>query len=283
MPNSRNKFPISLRIALCEFMKWRNSYHIWVTFAALIVLTSIKVNPIRAYAIGHGLSVSNWFFCFQFSDGITCMLFYYAVSLLFCNAPFVDRQQLFMLIRSGRKNWCVGEVIYILISSMIYFGVIAILDIVMFVPYVGFSSHWETVFTAIANGTVYGLNLPIYLIENYTPASAFVLTYLVNVGIATMIGLLIYFINMGKGKGFGSAVVIAWITFSNLITMFPILFKWAKYISPISWTSLSRIGSGESKVPMGYVASFLLLFDLILVIGIRKRGKRYALEASEEI
>ena len=60
-----------------------------------------------------GMSGDAILFAFQMDDGITRMLFYFGVVLLFCNAPFMDDQQMFVLVRTGRLRWFAGQLAYI--------------------------------------------------------------------------------------------------------------------------------------------------------------------------
>lgn len=90
-----------LRSMCNNFRKWKSSYRVFIVFLSVLVFTFIREDYLRQYAQDVGLAVTPYFFAFQMDDGITRMLFYFGVVLLFCNAPFMDDQQMFVLVRTG--------------------------------------------------------------------------------------------------------------------------------------------------------------------------------------
>ena len=98
-----------LRSMCNNFRKWKSSYRVFIVFLSVLVFTFIREDYLRQYAQDVGLAVTPYFFAFQMDDGITRMLFYFGVVLLFCNAPFMDDQQMFVLVRTGRLRWFAGQ------------------------------------------------------------------------------------------------------------------------------------------------------------------------------
>lgn len=112
-----------LRSMCNNFRKWKSSYRVFIVFLSVLVFTFIREDYLRQYAQDVGLAVTPYFFAFQMDDGITRMLFYFGVVLLFCNAPFMDDQQMFVLVRTGRLRWFAGQLAYIVAANLVYFSV----------------------------------------------------------------------------------------------------------------------------------------------------------------
>ncbi len=60
-------------------------------------------------------------FIIMFSDFYILSFSILGIMILFCDAPFINAGTSFLLIRSSRKNWVVGQIIYIFIASLIYY------------------------------------------------------------------------------------------------------------------------------------------------------------------
>lgn len=110
-----------LRSMCNNFRKWKSSYRVFIVFLSVLVFTFSREDYLRQYAQDVGLAVTPYFFAFQMDDGITRMLFYFGVVLLFCNAPFMDDQQMFVLVRTGRLRWFAGQLAYIVAANLVYF------------------------------------------------------------------------------------------------------------------------------------------------------------------
>ncbi len=61
---------------------------------------------------------------------------------MFCNAPFMDDQQMFVLVRTGRLRWFAGQLAYIVAANLVYFLWTALTTVLVLIPQVGFSTDW---------------------------------------------------------------------------------------------------------------------------------------------
>ena len=106
--------------AVLNVRKWSSCYRIYMIVPLIIVFTNIHAKWIYRYIEDQQLAISNWYCVFQMGDGITRMLFYFALILLVCNAPYSDEQQLFSLIRLGRRKWMCGQILYTFLANVIF-------------------------------------------------------------------------------------------------------------------------------------------------------------------
>ena len=282
-------FPIIMKVAKLGIKKWMTSPRMYVVAILAALYLWAPLEQIRIFAMQQELSVSNWYFPLLWADdnGMIVLFLYFDIILMFCNAPFVDRQQIFVLLRSGKKNWFLGQLLYIVSAAVIYFLYIFVLTIVEFIPYVGFSFRWESVFESLANFDyrsvdMHASSMPTELIHNFTPLKAFALSFLVNVLITVLLGELIFLVNLFKNRGYGTGAALAVVLFSWLVGD-AVFGSRLNYFSPISWSDITIIFQENTGVPLAYILSVLIFGDILLAILIMYRGRHYNIEAMEEI
>lgn len=282
-------FTVIMKVAKLGIKKWMTSPRMYVVAILAALFMWAPLEQIRIFAMQQELSVSNWYFPLMWADdnGMIVLFLYFDIILMFCNAPFVDRQQIFVLLRSGKKNWFLGQLLYIVSAAVIYFLYIFVLTIVEFIPYVGFSLRWESVFESLANYTYVSADMrassmPTELIHNLMPLQAFALSFLVNVLIAVLLGELIFLVNLFKNRGYGTGAALAVVLFSWLIGD-AVFGSKLNYFSPISWSDITIIFQENTGVPLAYILSVLICGDILLAVLIMYRSRHYSIEAMEEI
>lgn len=277
------------RIAGMGIRKWVASPRTWMVCAMETIFVWISVELIRKFAAQQVLSVSQWYFPLLFTqDNIVYMFIYFGLILLLCNAPFVDAQQIFVLTRSGRRTWFLGQMLYIALSCFLFFAFIALLCVVEFIPYVGFSMNWEMVFTSLADAHVtvdgaYIAGISKRVLDTYTPLQAFGIAFIINVLIGCLLGLLIFYVNLYKSRGYGAAAAFAVVLLSNMVVYIAIYKNPFRFAAPVSWSCIELLCGNANGVPLWYAFTFLLIVNCILAALILHRSKSYNIEALEEI
>ncbi len=93
----------------------------WTIAALLIIMVQIYVDDMQKVAELSGTKVSIWIFPFLYVQFHTKVIFTLPVVLMFCNAPFTDKNQIFVYTRASRVKWLWGQVLYIFIASAVYY------------------------------------------------------------------------------------------------------------------------------------------------------------------
>ena len=88
----------SLQIALLGIRKWLSNPRMYLVFLLLAVFEWTLVQDVRAYAVSVGMSISCWYFPFLFVNGINCLFYYLTLILMYCNAPYVDEHQIYVML-----------------------------------------------------------------------------------------------------------------------------------------------------------------------------------------
>lgn len=57
------------------------------------------------------------------------MMLFLGVVLLFCDAPFIEDEQPYIMLRSGRRIWFIGQMLYIVVASVLYLIVLYFISV----------------------------------------------------------------------------------------------------------------------------------------------------------
>jgi len=270
----------SFFICINNIRKWSTNPRIYILIILIVILVWNYVSPIMLFSKSVGYRIAPWIFPFMSNYEILQMLMMLGIVFLFCDAPFIDAGQPYLLVRSGRISWGIGQVFYIMLSTAIYFLFIVFLSILIISPTMFLSQGWGKVLSTLSQTNAansFGILLPIsYQIQtSYTPIHAFFLSLLLEWCAGTIVGLIIFVTNIYFKRSVGaivaSAVVLMDITIVNSFS------SYLNHFSPVSMARLTIIDpSGISLRPTNqYVYIFftvtIIILSIISVQSIRKR------------
>lgn len=269
--------------AICfqNLRKWKNDYRVWLIAVLSLVMVWIYIDDIRRIADGLGTDLPIWIYPFLYSQFHTRLIFTLPVVLLFCNAPFIDSNQMFVYMRTGKTKWLCGQIAYIAAAGAVYYIFLFATTILSSVFAGGdISMEWGKTLTTTANSNAaMYFNSPFIVVSAivttyFSPLSASWFTFLMSWLCSVMIGLMIFFCNIITGsKTLGITLTSLLVVLSALVDNgFPQLLAF----SPISWNTVDKIDvGGLTKNPaFGYCAGAYLIIISLLIIGIFVFGKK---------
>ncbi len=274
-----------MSICLQNLRKWKTDYRVWVLAILSLIMVWIYIDDINRVAEGLGTAMPIWIYPFLYSQFHTKLIFTLPIILFFCNAPFVDGNQMFVYMRTGKNKWLCGQIIYIAAASAIYYIFLIAATLISSVLAGGeISMEWGKTLTTTANsnaalyfGSPFIMVSPI-VTAFFSPLSAMWFTLLMSWLCAMMIGLMIFFCNTITGtRALGITFTSMLIVLSALVDNgFPKLLTF----SPISWNTLDKIDvSGYTTNPtFGYCVTAYLILILLLITGIFVFGKKQAID-----
>lgn len=256
-------------IALQNFRKWRYDCRIWISLFILLMFIHSYTKGLSYFCDYVNLKSSPWIYPFLYMQYYTKLLFFFPLILIFSNAPFVDSNQLYIIARSGRIKWCIGQICYIFIASAIYFIFIILFSILMNIRCIDFTRDWGKVLNTLANtnaGTQFqiGFSPDSNVIKMFSPLQAIWFTFLHSWISGVILGLIIFLFNM-RFKGIGTFMASFILVFSAIASKRISLIK----VSPITWSTLNYIHlSRNDKLPnYGYISiSYVCILVLLLII-----------------
>lgn len=286
--DKRESWKNSWNIAFQGIRKNFTSIRFYTVLVAVIIFSWTQVSGVRDYAQSQGLGVSFWYYPFLFSTFICTLFLYFGIVLLFCNAPFIDGQQMFVILRSGKKTWFRGQILFIILSSAGYFTYIWLLSVVLFLPILGFNGDWGTVFwdmaryhqEVVVSG---GFLLDERTLSMFSPVEGCCFVWLINVLTGSFLGFLIFYVNLYKSRTYGSVAALMVVLVSNIIRFIGDYANRIVYISPVSWSDLSVYARVQNPLSPVYTISVLVAGNVILAVLIMRRSKKYSIEAMEDL
>lgn len=274
------RMPNYFAIARNNIRRWVTNPRIYILVALLIIFLWEYEEPILHFSSVVEYRVSPWLFPFLSSSAYTQMFMMFGVILLLCDAPFLHEGQPYVLIRTGRTHWVLGQILYISLSAAIYFLFIAFMSVLLLVPNLFISADWGKVLRTLAQtdaGQQFHVKLSIAdtIQSLYTPIQAFILSWLFAWCVAMILGLIIFIINIYLNRAIGAIVAAAVVLLDFAITN-----NFSHYMyrfSPISMARLTIVDpSGLSLRPtLAYTYIFyvcaIVILSFLAILSIHKR------------
>ncbi|MCM1061633.1 MAG: hypothetical protein NC452_15295 [Eubacterium sp.] len=283
--------------AICvqNLRKWKTDYRVWIIGLICYVMVLVYFDDMERIVTGLGSTMPVWVFPFLYSQFHMKLIYTLLLVLFFCNAPFIDSNQTFMYMRSGRIKWLLGQMLYVIVSSGIYYLFLLIVSLLSAVTAGGeINFEWGKTLVAVATSDAAGrfgspfIEASPIVLTYFSPLSATWFTFLLSWLCGSMIGLIIFLCNMlTKSRFLGIIVSSILVVLSAVLEndfIYIIQGMFLKDIvlpfSPISWTTLNNVDvSGLTKNPtFTYCISVYLTAIVLLIAGILICGKKQSMD-----
>lgn len=276
--------------AICSqnFRKWITDYRMWTIAALLIIMVQLYIDDMQKVAALLGTKIPIWIFPFLYVQYHTRVIFTLPVVLMFCNAPFTDKNQIFVYTRTSRAKWLWGQILYILTASALYYLFILFVTFISTVFTAEISPKWGKTLHMIANtgaaqqAEAYFVNVPGIILEFFSPVQATFFTFLTSWLSAVLLGLIIFFCNLVSGTRFIGILI------SSLLVVWTVLVDvggWMDYLrfSPISWNTLNNIDVGKmtANPSFDYCTCVYAVLIAMLTVGSIIGGKKKNLDVKD--
>lgn len=283
-------FRIARMVAKEGLYEWRKNGKILVLILLSTLLIVIYIGKIPFYSVNMKETNTPFLMPLLFSDSINVngsikILLFLGTVFLFSDAPFFSEEKLFFMLRTHRKGWWIGEIMYIVAAAFIYTAWIAAVSAAIGLPNAGELSKWGSIIDTILYGDweiqrqiVIGISVPETVIIELGPIYAMLYTAVTVWMDMVLIGLLMYTVNLctkkrWPGVASATAVVLAAPAVHYLADNTHL--QWYLF-SPVSWSSIEnwKICLHKGKLSFSYIISaFCLLSSLMILITNRKVKK----------
>lgn len=262
-----DKIKCTFLLSMSHFKKWTTNPRIYIIFIISFLYLHSILSPITNFCLTSGYRITPYIFPYVMSQPITVLLIMLAVVLLFCDAPFIGEEQIYIIVRSGRIQWLFGCIIYIALASILFFLLIVLFTILIFLPTIELSSQWGKVIGTFAQTSLasqYGISIPFSqtIFTGYFPLQAMLLTFCNCCSISFVLGMIIFLLNLKFTKLTGTITSI-------ILILWQIAVKktWSGFIrySPVSWVSLSNIDIFSNSLYPNLTYIYIVIFSMSLV------------------
>ena len=108
-------------IALYNFRLWRRNPRILITFALTFILCFLLSDKVVRFAEDHNTTLQAVeAFIWSFGDSNSILLSSVLLVMLFADMPFLSSGTPFYLVRTSRRVWITGQVIYTIAATAVY-------------------------------------------------------------------------------------------------------------------------------------------------------------------
>ena len=129
-----DKIREALFVSSNNFKKWAVNPRIYIVLLLLIGYITMMLNCVNDFCSKSGYKITPWVFPFFIAQPYSLLMILLGLILLFCDAPFMESEQPYIIMRSGREIWTAGQILYIVLSSAIFFAIVELLTILLLLP-----------------------------------------------------------------------------------------------------------------------------------------------------
>lgn len=228
---------------------------IWAAVVLILTMTFVHLSGYVFLLRDFDLPISIGAICGLFSNPFFIMIDFTGLLLIFSEMPFNDSQQTFMVTRSGKRAWCIGQILYIIVVSVFIMLAILLFSMLLFAGRLSFDDSWGKIMHAVNNAEIikkYPIrsSLSTDVMSMIAPMDAIACTVPLTLLTFTSYGAMVFALNMYSRKIAGTVVGVVFMTL-NLVSGY-FMYGWLPWITMLGWCSIEKINfthSGTNPTP----------------------------------
>lgn len=268
-------------IAGYNFRLWHDNPRVVVTFALTFILCFLLTDKAVRFSVEHKTTLQLVeTFIWSFGDSNSILLSSVLLVVLFADMPFLSSGTPFYLVRTDRRIWLTGQVIYIIATTSIYMIFVLMSTVLLSMKYAFFANMWSPT-AAILGYTNAGERVAIpalvKTLEMSWPYQSMVSIFVLMLGYAGVMVMIMLVCNLRYGQAAG---VVSMLVFSlygilmqpetiKLLLRLPdeayyianVLIGW---LSPLNHATFHMHNFGYDKLPRLW-QSYIIFTSLIVI------------------
>lgn len=282
----------ALRVTRINLYKHLSTVNFWTPFILAIAAVYEFTTSLKAMAAHYSIPVNGFSASFLLTNQNAVFIIFIGVFVMFCDLPFKDNQQMFMLSRSGKRAWIFSQVFYVIFVSLTYFLFIFVCFCVALFPYLGFDTEsWGTIIRTVAStnaAQTFGLTFHVQpiVLSDFSPLEGFLYSFGMVWVISVILGLVVLLFNLTVRHNIGaiiSGVIVFMRIFADVIYS-NIIF----YFSPLHWCSIGVVDKNKTSVhpDVSWIITVLCVWFALEIIALYIYGSKkikFVLDTKEDI
>lgn len=269
-------------IAGYNFRLWRGNPRILVTFLLAFILCFLLSDKAVQFAVDHNTTMQIVeVFIWNFGDSNSILLSSVLLVLLFADMPFLSSGTPLYLVRTSRRTWITGQVLYILSATLIYL-VFVLMCTIFFSMQQSFLANMWSPTAAILGYTNAGERVAIpalvKTLEMSWPYQSMVSIFFLMLGYTSVMVMIMLVCNLWFGQVAGVVSVLVYSVYGilmnpdtiQLILRLPdeayyianVIIGW---LSPLNQATYHMHNFGYDKLPRLWQS--YLIFTILVVLG----------------
>lgn len=131
--------------------RWLSDGKTLFGFFLLLFFSYVTYVPMNDVVSSLGVKASPWLFSFFFSQTTLLLVIAGVTILVFSDTFVVDTYTQLMLVRTGRKTYIWGQIVFVLTASLIVVGVAFVGSMFTTIPSISWDTNWGKVIHTIAD------------------------------------------------------------------------------------------------------------------------------------
>lgn len=291
----------AFQIAKQNFSGWKKNPRIWMTFVLAFVLCLMLSDQVISQAVTYETVLQILEpFIWTYGDATSVMLSSLLLILLFADMPFVSQATPYWLIRTKRSVWLAGQILYVVLTTVIYnLFLLAVLGI-MASPFSYVGNVWSKTAAMLGYGGGESITVPVSVktMEISTPYSCALSVFGLMLLYSLFVAVFMLFLNLSAGNMAGVLGAFAMNLYGILLNpaIFQEIFHFTgnlKYranvlcgwLSPLNHATFPMHNFGYDYLPRLWVSMgiFLLLIAvLIFLSGVKMRKYNFSFAQMDE-
>ena len=197
------------------------------------------------------------------------IIFWFGVIYVNSDVPFMQHVNMYHAIRSGRRQWGLGQIGGIFLRSLIMVLITIFCTILPLLSKIEWSNEWGKLLRTAATTNAlsrYQSSVVIYydIFSEYTPLELILLEILICTLTCTFVGVLMFFLSLYINKIIAVAGGLALaISLFPVLNMHPLIrYKLARFV-PTVWAELARIATVDHTYYWLPSLTYMVLFLLV--------------------
>lgn len=269
-------------IAGYNFRLWRGNPRILVTFLLAFILCFLLSDKAVQFAVDHNTTMQIVeVFIWNFGDSNSILLSSVLLVLLFADMPFLSSGTPLYLVRTSRRTWITGQVLYILSATLIYL-VFVLMCTIFFSMQQSFLANMWSPTAAILSYTNAGERVAIpalvKTLEMSWPYQSMVSIFFLMLGYTSVMVMIMLVCNLWFGQVAGVVSVLVYSVYGilmnpdtiQLILKLPdeayyianVIIGW---LSPLNQATYHMHNFGYDKLPRLWQS--YLIFAVLVIAG----------------
>ncbi len=283
----------AFRIAGQNFCGWGKNPRIWMTFVLAAVLCLMLSDQIISQAVKYDtvLQIVEPFI-WTYGDATSVMLSSLLLVLLFADMPFVSQATPYWLIRTKRSVWLAGQIIYVVLTTVIYNLFMLIVLGIMAAPFSYVGNVWSKTAAMLGYGGDGSITVPVSVktMEISTPYECVLSVFGLVLLYSLLVAVFMLFLNLTAGNMAGVLGAFALNLYGILLnpSIIQKIFHFTGnleyranvlcgWLSPLNHATFPMHNFGYDYLPRLWMSmGIFLLLIVVLIFGAGWKMQRYS-------
>ena len=282
----------SIRICIQNMRKWLGNSRITVALMVIFLFTFMYTKGLGKICEYTGEKLSWYIFPFLTTYRYMQILYLFPLIMIFSDAPFIDSNQQFVMVRAGRLSWGIGQMLYIITGSFCYTAFMLLSSVIVNIGHIQPSASWGKglILAATTNlTTLLGIQYDTVkitgsIVRYYTPAQAMLWSFVFLWMICTILGLIIFDLNIAFKSNAVGLLVSGFLIFFTAVVDEVQQLMW---LSPVTWSSLNSIDVAKTSSLPGFYFVLSMYSGAIVVLFIAgallSKSRRFSFEIKNNV